>query len=263
MRAAAAFVFMGLSIATSSALADVVFDAPFEGSLTDTQGAAISTLSGTPTFSANVPAAQIPLTGVADTQSLYLSSGSSIIVNSAFPFDTSANATLQFYVDPNSIGSEQDLFWTTGAGGDANRYNISIDASGEIGMDYRSADGTLHSIGGTAPGTIAAGVWTAVAIVKQGDTYTIYINGVDAGSGTDNSPNLPTSTEWTINGRGPLNSTCCEFSGYVDNVVIDNTALTPNQFQSFVPEPASLAVFGVGVWGLRRVRRTKAGRRIS
>ena len=49
---------------------------------------------------------------------------------------------------------------------------------------------------------IASSGWTHVAVVKSGNTWTSYANGVQQGAAvTDASPNLPTNTGWTLNGR--------------------------------------------------------------
>ena len=78
--------------------------------------------AGSPGFSSSVPVSTIPQTGQTDTMSLSLGTGDALSFSYAFPFDTLTNATLEFYVKPTSLGTEQDIFWTTTGSGDANRF---------------------------------------------------------------------------------------------------------------------------------------------
>jgi Concanavalin A-like lectin/glucanases superfamily len=236
------------------ALADTIMDLNFNGTLQDSSGNGndATVLTGNPSYSSNVPVSVLPQTGMQNIQSLSLASGDSLMINSAFAFQSQTNATLQFWVDPSSVSSEQDLIWTTNGSGDTNRFNIGIGTGGSFFADYRSPDGTLNSIGGTAAGLIVAGQWTLLALVKSGSDYTLYVNDVAVATGTATGA-LPDSTGWTINGRGPENTYCCQYTGLLDEVLISDQALAPSQFEN-VPEPSSLVLI-VAALGILAVRR--------
>jgi hypothetical protein len=198
-----------------------------------------SLLSGAPTFDSAVPANPIPKTGQADHFSASMGTGDSFRFHFAFPFQKLTSATLEFWVNPASTSAENDIFWTTTAAnsGDANRFNIGLSPGGAPFIDYREPNGTLHPLGISSV-AVPAGEWTFIAYVKSGLTYLIYINGSvtnnvtkKVSAKTDTSPNLPTSTGWTLNGRfieQPLN--CCQFSGLIDEIRISNRALGPAAF---------------------------------
>jgi len=246
-----------VQIVSSTAFATVIDYYRFENNLIDSGTGAhnATVLAGSPTFSSSVPAATIPQTGQSDTKSLSMATADALLFSYAFPFDSLTNATLEFYVDPASVSSEQDLFWTTTGSGDQNRFNIGINSSGSLFMDYRDNSGNpgvLHLSLGSAASSITANQWNFVAIVKSGNSYSIYVNNLSPVTTVDSSPNLPTSTGWTINGRATEQpSSCCQFSGLIDEVRISDQALSPSQFlnssPSSIPEPASLALLGLGL----------------
>lgn len=252
-------VVVALVLSPGAAVAGAVVDLSFEGNLLDSSGNGnnAAVLTGSPGYSNNVPVSVVPGTGQPNTQSLSLGTGASIAVSSAFPFDYLPDATLEFWVNPNSVSSEQDLFWTTTGGGDTNRFNIGIGAGGGVFMDYREPGGTDHSL--VSGGSVSANQWTFVAIVKSGNTYTLYVNDVDVSQVTDSSPTLPTSTGWTINGRADEDGTsCCQFSGLLDEVAIADQALAPSQFED-VPEPGTLLLTISALGGLFAARRRTGG----
>lgn len=214
------------------------------------------TVIGSPLFNSSVPA-----TSFTDTTSLSLATSDALAFNYAFPFDTDADATLEFYVNPSSVSSEQDVFWTTTAGGDTNRFNIAITSGGGFSVDYRSADSTLRSVVSVSTGAITAGEWNFVALVKSGNTYSLYVNGASPATSTDSSPNLPTSTGWTISGRQTEQGVgCCQFSGLIDEVRLSDTALTSSEFLNATqatPEPGTMLTFASAMVALAVARRRR------
>lgn len=119
-----------------------------------------SILTGAPTYNSTAPLGGGP-------HSISLSTGSSMVFNYAFPFNVLTNATLQFWINPSSIGGESDVFWTTNVGGDTNRFNILINSTGQMYIDYRDAGGVIH-LGLTSSLALVANQWSLVRYVKQG-----------------------------------------------------------------------------------------------
>jgi len=254
MRGLFALAATAAILLASGAEATTVADYSFNGSLADSSGNGndATVLYGAPGFTADVPVSVIPQTGVADTGSLVLTTNDALKIAGGFPFDTLPNATLEFWLKPAALGSEQDLFWTTDAPGvDANRFNMLVSPTGTFYIDYRNAAGTLHgplAMGYTDPTVIPAGQWSFVAVVKQGNTYSTYVNNVLESQATDSSPDLPTSGGWTLSGRGQE-----QYSGLLNGLLISDQALTPAQFEDSpgaIPEPVSAAILLTAMAGL-------------
>jgi hypothetical protein len=259
--AAGLLATLGVVLLSSAGFAGTIDYYRFENSLADSgSGGNTPVLNGTLTFSSNVPTTTIPQTGQADTASLSLDSSTYLTFSYDFPFDTLTDATLEFYVDPASVAQEEDIFWTTTGTGDQDRFNIGIAADGAIFMDYRDPSGVLHQLGDTPTGEITADQWNFVAIVKSGDTYSIYVNNNSPVTTTDSSPNLPDSTGWTINGRSAEQpeTSCCQFSGLIDEVRLSNDALNSSEFldssATAVPEGGTFVLFGLGLIALGMLR---------
>ena len=97
----------------------------------------------------------------------------------------SVEATLEFYIKPAEQGHNV-IFWTIDAGGDANRYNISINAGGVIDVDYRQEDGTIFNL----PSIQAeVDMWRHIAITRTlnvdgvSHDYEYFVDGVSVGFG--------------------------------------------------------------------------------
>jgi len=205
--------------------------------------------AGAPKYNSSVPVNPIPATGAANLFSLSLGTADAASFAYAFPFNSLANVTLEFWVRPTAIGSEGDIFWTRTDAVDSNRFNMRITPAGGFGVDYRTPTGTLHTL--INGGTVTAGQWSFIALVKSGNNYTAYVNGTPL-TGVDSSPSLPNNTGWTINGRGIA---CCQFSGLIDEVRLSDQALSPSQFLNAVPEPGTLLLFLTGLAALISIRR--------
>jgi hypothetical protein len=125
--------------------------------------------------------------------------------------------------NPTSV-SNANPFWTTLGPGDTNRFNFQI-FNGQAALDYRDPSGVLHQLGASNV-QIAPNEWSLIEFVKQGDTYSIYVNGLLTSQVTDVAPNLPNSTGWTINGRiATQPDSCCQFTGLIDEIRLSNVTV--------------------------------------
>ena len=267
---------LALGLLTPSASAGTVAYYRFDGgNLYDSTGVAAhngSVLSGTPSYSTSVPVSQVPATGATDTTSLVLGTGDSVSFNYAFPLNGTAG-TVEFWIDPSLAGlpstwGDLDLFWTKLGGGDYDRYNIALNTSNGFGLDYRDPSGNVHGVVGTGAGSIPNNVWTFVALVKNGDVWSIYLNGATTPTATATLSGTwyPDNTGWTINGRWECGCGTAQMAGMIDELRISDTALTPSQFlyaseTSGTPEPGSLATIGSGLAALACfLRRRRSGK---
>lgn len=112
------------------------------------------------------------------------------------------------------------------------------------------------------------GHWYNLAGVSDGTTLSLYVNGALVASTpiVSTDPRLAIGTtsggdwhagEWSV-GRGLFGGGHTDRAyGYIDEVRISNSALTPAQFLMNVPEPASGAMFLGGLLGLSMARRKR------
>ncbi len=114
------------------------------------------------------------------------------------------------------------------------------------------------------------GKWYSMAGVSDGTTLSLYLNDVASGLGyqlvaqtalNQGSANTALTAgagsggDWSAGnfsvGRGMYNGGHGDRAyGFIDEVRLSDTALTPGQFLSIVPEPSTLALVGLGAFGL-------------
>jgi hypothetical protein len=268
-------VFVVLNLLLCGVLfADTIAYYRFEGNLGDSAGGSSgSMLAGNATYSSSMPVTTIPQNNLANTESFSLAANSIVSFNYSFPFNTPGEATLEFWIRPTQSVHEQDVFWTTTVGGDANRFNVflgnNISGGSTFNFDYREPNGTLHPLfnsqqpgGITIPYALPLNEWTFVAVTRTGNTYKTYFNNSQSAAATaiDTNPNLPTSEGWTLNGRAITSPGYGAFAGQVDEVRLSSTALSPSQFlANSVPEPSTfvlLVIAAIGLFASRRRRLT-------
>lgn len=208
-------------------------------------------------YDPNVFADHLPLTGDPNQYALWLNWGMSAVAEAQpFIFHSGfGDATLEFFVNFYNQ-DHHSLFWTRGDETDANRFNISVNPGGRFALDYREPDGSIHPIlpESTSAVFLPLDTWVHVAVVRDvqpdlSHRYRFYVDGVLADTGFDPVPNLPTSAEWKISGRGNF-----YYYGLVDEVRFSDAALAPDQFLT-APEPAGsmlLAPAALALFGRRR-----------
>ncbi|MBN2063244.1 MAG: PEP-CTERM sorting domain-containing protein [Sedimentisphaerales bacterium] len=141
--------------------------------------------------------------------------------------------------------------------------------NGVIAIQYTDLGGVNHNL--TYEAGMTAGVWHHMAATSDGTTLSLYldkqlVNTLDmAGTSTDTSLAYDTdvngdSYAWTVS-RGMYNNVndnpgeahVDRFRGLVDEVAFSDEALNPSNF--VVPEPATMAILGVGSLLAMRRRR--------
>jgi hypothetical protein len=137
---------------------------------------------------------------------------------------------------------------------DANRYNLFTNFRSLHTFNF---DPRVATPGIFDPVPIEPGVWTHLAIVREGNTnYSVYKDGALFDTATETAP-LPTALGWTMSGRPGF-----QYHGLLDEVRISGVALTPQQFLIGSPvtvilEPGTACLFGIGVSMFALTRRKR------
>lgn len=169
--------------------------------------------------------------------------------------------TIEFDVDMSTVSSSTWVLVRNG-GGDTTSpgtaYNIYTNGSGKIGVRLGGAAGSDNLQVNTNNAVLSAAAgWQHVKIDWTGQTLQIIVDGVAQALNTVGNPTTATSTftnlrasdaRFGIGGIVRASGTTGQYlDGAIDNLVISSTA--------FVPEPATLALAGLG--GLALIHRRK------
>ncbi len=141
--------------------------------------------------------------------------------------------------------------------------------NGMVSLYIKEADGNVFEV--AVGGAVAAGEWQHIAGVLDADTLTgtVFLNGVEVGSGAFDGTLFTTSTDGLGVGDSALgNGGSMRYVGLIDELAIWETALTPSQIASHylagadgyglgVPEPGTLGLLVLGIVGLIPVLRRR------
>lgn len=136
------------------------------------------------------------------TSCAFIGSGALTVNNASFNFG-SVDLTMEGFVYPTGSGSPLINCQTS-----VNRLNFLCASS-------TSASLIIYGTTVVSGITLTANAWQHIAIVRSGNTWTVYVNGVSAGSGTNTN-----SIDCTVSGIGGSVSGTNYFNGYVDEVRI-------------------------------------------
>lgn len=204
--------------------------------------------TGSEGWSVNVPAATVPLTGAANTGSLRmeggfvdLSNGNALLLGYSF--------TIEFFMMPDYPSGGSVAFSLSPLS------FIGLALTESLGSLYLNSQFMDTQVYGPATG-VHTGVWQHVAMVKQPGEYSIYLDGALIINDT-----LPDSTDGpyifpgSITGDRTIGGSSGTWHGYIDEIRISDTALTPGEFLN-IPEPSTLTLLGAGslLWLGRRKR---------
>jgi len=235
-----ALVFWLLFSATTPA--DVISYLRFEGDATDETGLMNGemidfTNPEVEGWSGDVFAPTIPLTGESNTGSVRFAGGSEFIdLSNNNDLSLGTNFTVEFFLKPDNPVIVSSIF---GFAPQSGLYLSlwSVDESLNLRGEFQGQIDTLIPVP-----TMETGTWCHVALVVQPSEYSIYLDGgltyngplPSGGEGPYFFPGTDITGDRTIGGESGT------WRGWIDEVRISDTALTPDQFLIAVPEPGTL-----------------------
>jgi hypothetical protein len=163
---------------------------------------------------------------ISTTQSKF--GGSSMFFDGTGDYLTSYNGGDLFRL--GTVYTVEMWFYTTTVGaGNAGLINFATTISGNTGFNlYRSSAEIIcndGAAGGTGPSSgassVSANTWTHLAVVSNGTTTKLYLDGVEKGSYTGTTGSANSMTYVTI---GSFNDKSAPFSGYIDDLRVSRFA---------------------------------------
>ena len=169
--------------------------------------------------------------------------------------------TIEAWINPDQVNVEWQRLVLNWGGTGQNAYHFAIH-NGLVSLYVTEADG--HGLEVAVGGDLVAGQWQHVAAVLDSATLTgtVYLNGIEVGSGAFDGTIFTTTAEGLgIGDSMGIPSGGARYSGLLDELAIWNVALTPDQIASHflggaagyglaVPEPSTLALLALGALGL-------------
>ena len=136
------------------------------------------------------------------------------------------NFTIECWAYATSVGTQQGLVNITNtASSGANGLSLYFDTSNKVTF-YVNGNATVTS---SAINAVTANTWYHIALVRNGTTNTLYINGTSAATSTT-TPTWPATPSIGI-GRIYNDNTGVTFSGYISNVrIVKGTAVYTANF---------------------------------
>ena len=183
------------------------------------------TRGGTPT--------QGSFTPYGPTWSNYFNGSSDYIFaanNAAFQFG-SGDFTIEAWVYLTaSSGGDKNIVGMFNSGANYGQLSLVIDSSNRLAYYLSSTGSSWNVASGTAGGTLALNAWTHIALVRSGNTFTPYVNGV-AGTTVTSSATLASTNGVTSIGVAIATAYVNYFPGYISNArIVKGTAVYTSNF---------------------------------
>jgi hypothetical protein len=179
----------------------------------------------------------------------------SVLDNPSLRFTQNSSFTLCSWINPISTAGQGVLIGKFQTDSKSNLFTYNMDWWLESqGIGFQTARSGYSYVNLATPGGVAPiGSWSHIACVYDNRNMKIYVNGELEASGY-----FPyeTGTNTADNDMGigaALIGSGVEryFKGSLDDIRIYNRALTDGEIKT-IPEPATLALFGLGIMALRR-----------
>jgi hypothetical protein len=159
----------------------------------------------------------------------------------------SGNYTVEMWVNPTRIanGAQKYLFGKRQSssiyGGVLGFLAFNSSLNAYRAYYYATVNGITWAVGAATGYIIPANTWTHLAFVRNGNTFTVFVNGTSAASGTA-SGTIPSNSEpFVIGSTSAANPGTFAYAGYIDDFRI--TKGVARYTENFTP-PDSLPTTG-------------------
>jgi hypothetical protein len=200
--------------------------------------------NASPQYSSNTPGAE-------SDWSIDFAGSNSGLYRTANPFgSTNNNYAIEAWINPDVSSGTRPILYIGEQG--QNGFGL-YQSSGFVFGQLIDTGSTLRAVG-TGAGSVTAtiGEWTHVALVRNGGTWNVYVNGTIAGGSRAEAATTPadmlTLATWN-NGGGTASANFTNwFDGSIDNVrgfTFEAGTFNTNMFAypaSAIPEPATIAL---------------------
>lgn len=176
------------------------------------------------------------------SSSVYFDGGANALtvpMSSDFNFSRN-NFTIEFWLYPTAYNSNSSRLIQTRDGDTYAGLNLGLGDAGQLSL-YSSSNGSSWNLLSNANAyTVALNEWTHIALVRNGDTFSIFVNGTSVYTATSSGTLYYNAGDKLIIG-GQTTGTNRSLSGYMDEIRITNhvaryTADFPVATTSF-PDP--------------------------
>ncbi len=160
-----------------------------------------------------------------------------VTTSSALDFGT-GNFTVEMWFRPDSVSGNERGLWSVRPGG-SNNSLVSIHRQGsEIQSFIRDQSNTVYDITTSGLG-LAINTWYHVALVRNGTSMKLFVDGVEEGSSTVDSGDImgDSVTDHIIGGSNGAPSG--DYSGHIDELRISNIARYTSNFTPSITAFAS------------------------
>jgi hypothetical protein len=133
------------------------------------------------------------------------------------------NVTAEVFVYPTSFATGQAILFLTGNGGAYASIRLDITITTGVPVAYISTSGSAWAATLTSSSALTLNAWSHLAVVRNGGTFTLYLNGTSVASSTaisDTTALLST----TVSYLGASTPTTAFYSGYMYGVRVSYAA---------------------------------------
>ncbi|WP_298289145.1 LamG domain-containing protein, partial [uncultured Lutibacter sp.] len=141
-------------------------------------------------------------------------------------FNFNANFSVELWVKPESVSGNQTLFSKRDVNDTSNGYDLTLNnATLEFNWNNSGSISSLHALDTSR--------WYHIGIVYDSGTYIMYVDGIEIESTSGSLP-ISNNVECLLGAIKDASVSTNNFSGWIDEVRIWNTAITQEQLQQMM-----------------------------